>query len=63
MLCLIHDGTVSVAETRHPGLTDHVALPTTHTGMIFSPMVARQAIHFLDRGRFARDDGQVGAPA
>jgi pimeloyl-ACP methyl ester carboxylesterase len=58
-----HDGTVSVAETRHPGLADHVALPTTHTGMIFSPMVARQAIHFLTEGRFARDEGQAGPPA
>jgi alpha-beta hydrolase superfamily lysophospholipase len=51
-----HDGTVSVAETRHPGLADHVVMPTTHTGMIFSPSVARQAVHFLAHGRFSRGD-------
>lgn len=47
-----HDGTVSVSETRHPGLSEHITLPVTHTGMIFSPVVARQAISFLNRGRF-----------
>lgn len=47
-----HDGTVSVSETRHPGLDQHITLPVTHTGMIFSPTVARQAASFLTRGRF-----------
>lgn len=47
-----HDGTVAVVETRHPRLTAHIELPVTHTGMIFSPLVARQATGFLTRGRF-----------
>jgi hypothetical protein len=47
-----NDGTVSVVETRHPGLTEHISLPVTHTGMLFSAQVARQANSFLSRGRF-----------
>ena len=47
-----HDGTVAVQETRHPRLTDHLELPVTHTGMIYSRAVAAQVRHFLDQGRF-----------
>lgn len=47
-----NDGTVCVAETRHPGLSDHLVLPVTHTGMIYSPLVAQQAVAFLRNGRF-----------
>jgi len=47
-----HDGTVTVAETRHPGLTAHIEMPVTHTGMIYSRPVARQVTSFLTRGRF-----------
>jgi pimeloyl-ACP methyl ester carboxylesterase len=49
-----NDGTVCVDETRHPGLSDHLVLPVTHTGMIYSPLVARQAAAFLHNGRFDR---------
>jgi len=49
-----HDGTVSLAETRHPGLADHIELAVTHTGLLYSPEVARQAAHFLVQGRFQR---------
>jgi pimeloyl-ACP methyl ester carboxylesterase len=45
------DGTVSVAETRAEGLHDHVVLPVTHTGMLFSRAVARAACQFLQTGR------------
>jgi pimeloyl-ACP methyl ester carboxylesterase len=48
-----HDGTVSVVETRHPRLTEHIQLPVTHTGMLYSGTVARQATAFLTRGRFS----------
>lgn len=48
-----HDGTVSVVETRHPRLTEHVTLPVTHTGMIYSGAVTRQVVSFLNRGRFS----------
>lgn len=50
-----HDGTVCLAETELPGLSDHIALATTHTGMLFSPAVARQVAAFLRDGRFERE--------
>jgi pimeloyl-ACP methyl ester carboxylesterase len=48
------DGTVGVRETRSEGLKDHLVLPVTHTGMLFSAEVARQAAHFLKNGGFDR---------
>jgi pimeloyl-ACP methyl ester carboxylesterase len=48
-----HDGTVSVAETELPGLTDHCVVPATHTGLLFSQDAAEQTIAFLRGGRFA----------
>jgi pimeloyl-ACP methyl ester carboxylesterase len=47
-----HDGTVAVAETRLPGLTDHCLVEANHTGLLFSPVVARQVTHFLREGWF-----------
>jgi pimeloyl-ACP methyl ester carboxylesterase len=47
-----NDGTVAVAETRHEGLSGHITLPVTHTGLIFSEPVSRQVLSFLTRGRF-----------
>jgi pimeloyl-ACP methyl ester carboxylesterase len=47
-----HDGTVSVAETELPGLTDHCIVPATHTGLLFSAEAAGQAIAFLRGARF-----------
>lgn len=46
------DGTVAVAETRLPGLSDHCIVPASHTGLVFSAAAARQAAHFLNNGRF-----------
>jgi pimeloyl-ACP methyl ester carboxylesterase len=48
-----NDGTVAVIETRHQGLSEHITLPVTHTGLIYSRPVARQALGFLTRGRFS----------
>ncbi len=48
-----HDGTVSVAETELPGLTDHCVVPATHTGLLFSQDAAEQTIAFLRTARFA----------
>lgn len=47
------DGTVAVAETRLDGLADHLVLPVSHSGMLLSPEVSRQVLHFLADGRFA----------
>jgi triacylglycerol lipase len=47
-----HDGTVSVASTHLAGETDHVVLPSSHTGLLFRAETARQAIAFLQSGRF-----------
>lgn len=47
-----HDGTVAVAETRVPGLADHVVVRASHSGLIFSDAAVRQAVAFLRNGRF-----------
>jgi len=49
-----NDGTVAVEETRLDGAADHIVLPVSHTGMVFSPVVAQQTAEFLQRGRFSR---------
>jgi len=49
-----NDGTVAVAETRLPGLKDHICYATNHTGLIFSEGVATQTAAFLKRGEFLR---------
>lgn len=46
------DGTVTVAETRSEALSDHCELPVGHTGLLFSAEAARQAIFFIENGRF-----------
>ncbi|MCP5419365.1 MAG: hypothetical protein H6970_08440 [Gammaproteobacteria bacterium] len=46
------DGAVAVAETRAPGMTDHVCLPVSHTGLLFAARVAEQVCYFLESGRF-----------
>lgn len=46
------DGTVAVAETRTTGLKDHLLMPVTHTGMLYSAEVARQTACFLQTGSF-----------
>jgi pimeloyl-ACP methyl ester carboxylesterase len=49
-----HDGTVMVEETRLPGAKDHLIVPTSHTGLVFSAEVAQQTRHFLEYGAFKR---------
>lgn len=46
------DGTVALAETRLPGLTDHCVVRTSHSGLVVSPDAARQTAHFLRHGQF-----------
>ena len=50
-----NDGMVAVAETRLAGMSDHIVLPVSHTGMLFSAAVARQVLYFLQCGRFDKD--------
>lgn len=45
-----NDGTVSVEETRLPGSREHIVLPVTHMGLLFSPQVAQLTCQFLRTG-------------
>jgi hypothetical protein len=47
-----NDGTVLVEETRLPGATQHLTLNTSHSALVYSAEVARQAAAFLRAGRF-----------
>jgi pimeloyl-ACP methyl ester carboxylesterase len=49
-----NDGAVTVAETRLPGLRDHLVLSVTHTGLLVSARVAREVCAFLQNGHFTR---------
>jgi Alpha/beta hydrolase family len=49
-----HDGTVLVEETMLPGAKDHIVMHTSHTAMLFSTDVAKQAVSFLKAGVFVR---------
>ena len=51
-----NDGTVSVAETRLDGATEHLCMPVSHTSMLVSESVADQIAHFLREGAFIRDE-------
>lgn len=50
-----NDGTVSVSETRLPGVKDHLCMPVNHKGLVLSRNVIDQAAAFLRRGEFLRD--------
>ena len=47
-----HDGTVAIAETRLPGLADHVVVDASHSGLLFSAQAALQVTAFLRHGHF-----------
>ena len=49
-----HDGTVAVEETRLPGLTDHIVVDASHSGLLFSAEAVEQTMAFLRDGRFRR---------
>lgn len=47
-----NDGTIFVDETRLAGISQHLVMPVSHTGLPFSKMVARQTGAFLRFGKF-----------
>jgi pimeloyl-ACP methyl ester carboxylesterase len=47
-----HDGVVSVHETQLPGITDHVEILVNHFGLVLTPSVVKQVVHFIQNGRF-----------
>ncbi|ADJ28346.1 esterase/lipase family protein [Nitrosococcus watsonii] len=49
-----NDGTVSVAETKLAGMTDHCLVRTNHTGLPLSPIVAKLTVTFLHYNRFSQ---------
>jgi len=49
-----NDGLLTVKESAFPAARDHLALPVSHTGMLFSREVADQIGHFLVSGKFLR---------
>ena len=52
-----HDGTVSVSETRLPGIADHVTVDASHTGLLFSGEVAELTVAFLRDAHFSQSRG------
>lgn len=49
-----NDGTVAVAETRLPGISDHVVVRASHTALLFSAAAAELTVRFLREGRFGQ---------
>jgi len=43
------DGTVAITETQLPGIRQHIKLPVSHTGMLFSKPVAHAIHGFLQK--------------
>jgi pimeloyl-ACP methyl ester carboxylesterase len=48
------DGTIFVEETRLAGISEHLVLKVSHTGLPFSKTVAKQTGAFLSAGTFIR---------
>ncbi len=57
-----NDGTVALAETRVPGLRDHLVIDSSHGGLMFSPEAVRQSVHFLREGGFDHGDEAASQP-
>jgi len=49
------DGTVALEETYSECLTAHITLPVSHSGMLFSSLVAQEIACFLEQGQFLPD--------
>jgi hypothetical protein len=53
-----NDGVVTVEETRIPNARDEIVLNVSHSEMLVSPKVARQACSFFRQGHFLHDQEQ-----
>ena len=49
-----NDGTVLVKETYDKNFTDHVVLPESHTGMLYSFEVVEQIDYFFNNLKFCQ---------
>jgi len=47
-----NDGLLTVKESAYPAAREHLVLPVSHTGMMFSRTAADQAANFLADGKF-----------
>ncbi|PTR06178.1 alpha/beta hydrolase family protein [Nitrosospira sp. Nsp5] len=50
-----NDGVVAVEETKMPGTSDEIVLNVSHSGMLLSAVLVRQACSFLRVGHFLRN--------
>jgi len=50
------DGTLLVSETKLEGSTDHIVMPVSHTGIVFSAETTAQVAKFLRDGQFDKDE-------
>lgn len=53
-----NDGTVSVASTTLPGMSDFITVPVSHSSIMRSDAVAGYVIQFLRHGRFVPSVGE-----
>ncbi len=49
------DGTLLVSETKLDGAKDHIVMPVSHTGIVFSAEATAQVATFLKEGNFAKE--------
>jgi hypothetical protein len=48
------DGTLLVSETKLEGAKEHIVMPVSHTGIVFSAEATAQIAKFLKEGKFAK---------
>ena len=52
------DGTLLVSETKLDGAKDHIVMPVSHTGIVFSAEATTQIASFLKAGHFTAEPAQ-----